>query len=174
MMRIQAERQTAVNELWIWMDTFYSDLCHPSILKASASVWAQITVISAMLWIFSHGHRALSSPPTVVVIATSASLYHHLCHMTLITCSATTMTSRQHNFLSKNCFFPKHPGPGHIMEHIETHQWRLTIVLVSRMTNDGSRQITIYDCLKQCLQWNLLNTLRTRLDSGAMKWYVWL
>lgn len=38
MMPIQAERQTEVNELWIWMDTFYSDLCHPSILKASASV----------------------------------------------------------------------------------------------------------------------------------------
>lgn len=49
MMHNQLERQTEVNELWIWMDKFYSDRCHPFILKASASVCAQITVISAML-----------------------------------------------------------------------------------------------------------------------------
>lgn len=164
------------------MDKFYSDLCHPSILEASASVWAQITVISAMLWIFSHGHRASTSIGSNGQMKRSSSCcYCYFCFLISLSlshdtqcCSATTVTYRQHNFLSKNCFFPRHPGPGHIMEHIETHQWWLTIILVSRMTNDGSRQITIYDCLKQCLQWNLLNTLRTRLGSGAMKWYVWL
>lgn len=55
-----------------------------------------------------------------------------------------------------------------------TKKKKKSIILVSRRTNGDSRQITIYVCLKQCLQWNALNTLRTSLDSGAPKWYAWL
>lgn len=106
------------------MDKFYSDLCHPSILEASASVWAQITVISAMLWIFSHGHRASSSIGSNGQMKRSSSCcYCYFCFLISLSLShdthmlfcnygdlSTTQLSQQKLFFSQTSGARSHHG----------------------------------------------------------------